>query len=144
MGKSTNVFQKDFFKIIFGLGWAGLVRPSEQWSSSPLFKQNNGGVGDDEGEEVDLAALAVLVAHGGVVVVAAGGFRRWFFFFLCFCLASSFCLCCFSISSYVSAGGGEGLRDIRHGYWQKAIVKSILRLTIKRFLLLLLYWRPFN
>jgi len=54
--------------------------------------QNNGGVGDDEGEEADLAALAVLVARGGVIFMAANGFKWWFlflsllllYFFLCF------------------------------------------------------------
>ena len=41
-----------------------------------LFIQNSRGAGDDEEEEADLTAVAVLVARSGVVVAATNGSRR--------------------------------------------------------------------
>jgi hypothetical protein len=48
----------NFFENIFWIFLTGL--DSEKCNSSPLFMQNSGGVGEDEGEEADLVVVASL------------------------------------------------------------------------------------
>jgi len=82
------------------LDWVLQVRPSEQWSSSPLFTCNVNSGGQPEKRKKKEADLAVLVTHGaygGGIVVAmdSSGSRQRSFFFSPLLHCAIF-FCCFS------------------------------------------------